>query len=54
VGLYETAVDKLTSWEVNGKQVRPKVVASRATIRQAKEQVHNLFLRKVQVFPHNV
>ncbi len=51
VGLYETAVDKLASWEVNGKLVRPKVIASTATIRQAKEQVHNLFLRKVQVFP---
>ncbi|MEW6730706.1 MAG: DISARM system helicase DrmA, partial [Acidobacteriota bacterium] len=51
VGLYETAVDKLASWEVDGKQVRPKVIASTATIRQAKEQVYNLFLRKVQVFP---
>lgn len=51
VGLYETVVDKLASWEVNGKVVRPKVIASTATIRQAKEQIHNLFLRKVQVFP---
>lgn len=51
VGLYETAVDKLASWEVNGKVVRPKVIASTATIRQARDQVHNLFLRQVQVFP---
>lgn len=51
VGLYETAVDKLCSWEVNGKVVRPKVIASTATIRQAKEQIHSLFLRKVQIFP---
>ncbi|OKH33164.1 helicase [[Phormidium ambiguum] IAM M-71] len=51
VGLYETAVDKLASWEVNGKIVRPKVIASTATIRQARDQVHNLFLRQVQVFP---
>ncbi len=51
VGLYETAVDKLASWEVDGKQVRPKVIASTATIRQARDQVHNLFLRNVQVFP---
>jgi hypothetical protein len=51
VGLYETAVDKLASWEVDGKLVRPKVIASTATIRQARDQVHNLFLRKVQVFP---
>jgi hypothetical protein len=51
VGLYETAVDGLASWEVNGKIVRPKVIASTATIRQARDQVHNLFLRQVQVFP---
>lgn len=51
VGLYETAIDQLSSWEVNGKKVRPKVIASTATIRQAQTQVHNLFLRKVQIFP---
>jgi hypothetical protein len=51
VGLYETAVDQLSSWEVDGKKVRPKVIASTATIRQAQTQVHNLFLRKVQIFP---
>ena len=51
VGLYETAVDSLASWEVNGTIVRPKVIASTATIRQASDQVHNLFLRQVQVFP---
>jgi hypothetical protein len=51
VGLYETAIDRLATWEVNGKRVRPKVVASTATIRQAQDQVHSLFVRKVQVFP---
>ncbi|HND20730.1 MAG TPA: DISARM system helicase DrmA, partial [Acidobacteriota bacterium] len=51
VGLYETAVDRLASWEVNGKRVYPKVVASTATIRQAREQVHGVFLRQVQIFP---
>lgn len=50
-GLYETAVDELCTWEVDGKRVRPKVVASTATIRRAEEQVHALFLRKVAVFP---
>ena len=35
VGLYETAVDELCSWTVDGKRVRPKVVASTATIRRA-------------------
>ena len=43
VGLYETAVDELCSWEVDGKRVRPKVVASTATIRRAPDQVQKLF-----------
>jgi hypothetical protein len=43
VGLYETAVDKLCSWEVGGKTVRPKVIASTATIRKAGDQVHATF-----------
>lgn len=51
VGLYETAVDKLCTWEVNGKQVRPKVIASTATIKNADVQVRSLFLRTVNVFP---
>ena len=51
VGLYETAVDHLCSWEVNGKRVRPKVIASTATIRKAADQVHATFLRTVNVFP---
>jgi hypothetical protein len=50
-GLYETAVDELCTWEVNGKRVRPKVIASTATVRRAKEQVHALFARKLAVFP---
>ncbi|MEI8372985.1 MAG: DISARM system helicase DrmA [Planctomycetota bacterium] len=51
VGLYETAIDKLCTWEVYGKKVRPKVIASTATIRNADVQVHKLFLRKVNIFP---
>lgn len=51
VGLYETAVDKLATWEVDGHTVRPKVIASTATIRQAKDQVHSLFMRRVEIFP---
>jgi hypothetical protein len=53
VGLYETAVDKLCSWEVEGKTVRPKVIASTATIRKAGDQVHATFLRRVSIFPPN-
>lgn len=51
VGLYETAVDELATWEYQGKKVRPKVIASTATVRKAREQVHNVFLRRVEVFP---
>ncbi len=51
VGLYETAVDKLCSWEVNGKTVRPKLIASTATIRKAGDQMFATFLRQVNIFP---
>lgn len=51
VGLYETAIDKLCTWEVDGKAVRPKVIASTATIKNADVQVRSLFLRTVNVFP---
>ncbi len=51
VGLYETAVDALCGWTLNGKTVKPKIIASTATVRKAKEQVNNVFMRRVSVFP---
>ncbi len=52
VGLYETAIDELSSWKLdNETTIRPKIIASTATVRKAKEQVHNVFLRQVAVFP---
>jgi len=51
VGLYETAIDELASWDIDGVRVRPKVVASTATVRRADEQVHALFARRLAVFP---
>jgi hypothetical protein len=51
VGLYETAIDELCSWELDGRKVRPKIVASTATARKATEQVNNVFMRRVAVFP---
>jgi len=51
VGLYETVVDELCNWKLDGKTVRPKVIASTATIRQAQKQVTNLFMRQVRIFP---
>jgi hypothetical protein len=53
VGLYETAVDQLCGWQFDGKLIRPKVIASTATVRKAQEQVNNVFLRQVAVFPPN-
>ncbi|MCA1292221.1 helicase [Paenibacillus sp. alder61] len=47
VGLYETAIDALNS----AKGVRPKIIASTATIRRAKDQCSNLFNRDVKQFP---
>jgi Helicase conserved C-terminal domain len=51
VGIYETAIDGLCSRQVAGVRIRPKVVASTATIRRASSQVRNLFRRDVEVFP---
>jgi hypothetical protein len=51
-GLYETAIDALCTREVNGLPVRPKVVASTATVRRASDQTLALFARSgVEVFP---
>ena len=51
VGLYETAVDELSTWTIGDQTIRPKIIASTATVRKADEQVNNVFLRKVSVFP---
>ena len=51
VALYESAVDSLSTWTVDGHKVRPKVVAATATIRRAAQQVQALFMRQVNVFP---
>lgn len=51
VGLYETAVDELATWKLDHKSIRPKIIASTATVRKAKEQVSGVFMRKVAVFP---
>ncbi len=51
VGLYETAVDDLCSWKIGKAKVRPKVVASTATVRRAGDQVRNVFMRRLAIFP---
>lgn len=51
-GLYETAVDALCARQVDGVDVRPKIVASTATVRRAQVQIRALFARpRVEVFP---
>ena len=47
IGLYESIIDMLC----NKKGNRPKIVASTATIRRAKEQCVSLYNREVRQFP---
>ena len=47
VGLYEGVIERLCESEIN----RPKIVASTATIRQAKEQCKALYNRNTTEFP---
>lgn len=51
VGLYETAVDELCTWKLGDQMIKPKIIASTATVRKAQAQVNNVFMRRVSVFP---
>jgi hypothetical protein len=52
VGLYEAAIDKLATWNLSADHpVRPKVIASTATVRRAPRQIGALFDRATRVFP---
>ena len=52
VGLYETAIDALCSQIREGKTIRPKIIASTATVRRATHQIRALFGREdVEIFP---
>lgn len=51
VGLYETAVDYLTSLNVDDGQIVAKVIASTATIKRARQQVGQLYGRDIKIFP---
>jgi hypothetical protein len=51
-GLYEVAIDQLSSRRVGGKRVRSKIVASTATVRRASQQIAALFDRhETNIFP---
>jgi hypothetical protein len=50
--LYEVALDRLATRAWDGKTIRPKVIASTATVRRAAEQIEALFDRhRTEVFP---
>ncbi len=52
VGLYETVIDTLCSYTENDKLIRPKIIASTATVRRASRQIQALFGRShVDIFP---
>jgi Helicase conserved C-terminal domain len=52
-GLYETAIDALMTRTDGGIAIRPKIVASTATVRRAEAQIRALFGRRngSEVFP---
>ncbi|WP_025660146.1 DISARM system helicase DrmA [Rhizobium sp. IBUN] len=50
--LYEVALDQLASRTMMGRRVRPKIVASTATVRRATAQIKALFDRETtEIFP---
>jgi hypothetical protein len=50
--LYEEAFDRLATRQRDGGRIRPKVVASTATVRRASEQIKALFDReRTEIFP---
>jgi len=52
VGLYEAAIETLCAYSIDGRPVRPKIVASTATVRRAQDQIQALFGRSLtQIFP---
>ena len=55
VGLFEVAIDVMTAWRnAAGDPVRPLLVASTATARNAPDQVRALYGRDVTIFPPQV
>jgi len=51
-GLYETAIEALCVRQIGGHTIRPKIVASTATVRRAQDQIQALFARgSTQIFP---
>jgi hypothetical protein len=52
VGLYETAVEALCTRDDGGRRIRPKILASTATVRRARDQIQALMGRQsTALFP---
>lgn len=51
VGLFEAAVDQLCTWPLGAGETGPKIVASTATTKRAREQVLGVFGRRLSIFP---
>lgn len=55
VGLFEVAIDALSTWKTaDGRTVKPLIVASSATMRNATDQIRSLYARDTTVFPPQV
>ena len=51
-GLYEAAIDQLSSRQIGDRRIRPKIIASTATVRRAQAQIRALFDRsETKIFP---
>ena len=51
VGIYESVVDGLATRRHDSGSIRPKIVASTATVRRARSQLRALFDRDTDIFP---
>ena len=51
VGIYESVIDGLSTRMSENGPVRPKIIASTATVRRAKSQIRALFDRDADIFP---
>ena len=51
VGIYESVIDGMSTRMSEDGPVRPKIVASTATVRRAQTQIRALFDRDVDIFP---
>ena len=51
VGIYESVIDGLSTRTYEDKTIRPKIIASTATVRRASKQIRGIFDRDADIFP---